>query len=65
MKNEVQKILRNFVTQANYRMPARKPNVVIVNEISGRILIIIIRADHRVDEIKKLNKYTEFIQELK
>ena len=69
-ENDTHKLLWNFNIETDHWMPARRPDLIIINNKKNRIYKIVdfaVPADHRINlkECEKKDKYLDLARELK
>ena len=70
LENDSHKLLWDFNIQTDHLIPARKPDIIIINNKKKRICKIVdfaVPVDHRINlkESEKKNKYLDLARELK
>ena len=68
-ENDSHKLLWDFKTQTDHLIPARRPDLIIINKRKGicKIVDFAVPADHRINlkESEKKDKYLDLARELK
>ena len=70
LKNDTHKLLWDFNIQTDHLIPARRPDLIIINKKKtriGKIIDFAVSADHRINlkECEKKDKYLDLARELK
>ena len=67
LENDSHKLLWDFNIQTDHLIPARRPDLIIINKRKRICKIVIVPADHRIKlkESEKKDKYLDLARELK
>ena len=69
LENETHKILWDFDVQTDHQIPARRPDLVLIDKKRNtcHLMDFAVPADHRIKmkESEKINKYFDLARELK
>ena len=69
LENDTHKLLWDFNIQTDHLIPARRPDLIIINKKKGtcKIVDFAVPADHRVKlkDVEKKDKYLDLARELK
>ena len=70
LENDLHKLLWDFNIQTDHQIPARRPDLLIINKKkreSAKLSTLLFRQDHRINlkESEKKDKYLDLARELK